>query len=79
MVIQVIKLPDLRQAARGRWLRACTTDASDNSPTGSCVIRIPKAFWTEDVQQKPFELKLIAMEEISSWGNILSPFIQASQ
>ena len=42
--------------------------ASENSPTGSCVVRIPKAFWTEDVQQKPFGLKLIAMEEMSSWG-----------
>jgi len=42
--------------------------ASENSPTGSCVVRIPKAFWTEDVQQKPFELKLIAMEEMSWWG-----------
>ena len=42
--------------------------ASENSPKGSCVVRIPKAFWTEDVLQKPFGLKLIAMEEMSSWG-----------
>jgi SAM-dependent methyltransferase len=42
--------------------------ASEDSPMGSCNVRIPKAFWKEDVQQKPFELKLISMEEMSSWG-----------
>ena len=53
---------------------ACLRNAGSHSavtycsPKGSCVVRIPKAFWTEDVQQKPFELKLIAMEEMSSWG-----------
>lgn len=42
--------------------------ASKNSPTGSCVVRIDKDFWKHEVEESPFRLKLISMQEMSSWG-----------
>ena len=42
--------------------------ASKNSPTGSCVVRIDKDFWKHEVEESPFRLKLLSMQEMSSWG-----------
>jgi len=42
--------------------------SSETSRKGSCNVRIPKAFWKEDVRQKPFELQLVSIEEMDSWG-----------
>lgn len=41
--------------------------ASDTSPTGSCVVRVPKSFWQHDVRGCPMTLSLVSMEDMASW------------
>ena len=41
--------------------------ASDTSPTGSCVVRVPKSFWQREVGACPILLALISIEDMASW------------
>ena len=41
--------------------------ASDTSPTGSCVVRVPKSFWQQEAAACPFALALFSTEDMASW------------